>query len=232
MLPVRLLSLNVGHQTWARPIPPPVLAAILDQEPDILVLVEYVEGDHRAELREALATAGLAHQEVTAAVNFRGPRSWWNQVFVASRHPIEVTSDPADLHPCNATSFLSVKTGVIEMTGMRMPFWETAAEWYGAWEALAPRYQGSLLIGDLNIDPSEPGKRHRKPLQVLQQHGWRWCPADGDWSYRRTGAEHVRSTVDHVFVRGEVEVVSARYVTEGVVGVGPVDHAALVVEVD
>ena len=39
------------------------------------------------------------------------------------------------------------------------------------------------------------------------------------------------SSVDHVFVRGVVEVLSARYVAEGIAGVGPVDHAALVVEV-
>ena len=43
-----------------------------------------------------------------------------------------------------------------------------------------------------------------------------------------------RDVVDaehHVFVRGVVEVLSARYVAEGIAGVGPVDHAALVVEV-
>ena len=112
-----------------------------------------------------------------------------------------------------------------------MRFWKTTAEWYGAWEALVPRFKGDLLLGDMNIDPGEPGKRHRKPLEILQQRGWRWCPADGDWSYRRTGAEHVRSKVDHVFVRGSLDVLAARYAAEGITGVGPVDHAALVVDV-
>jgi len=227
----RIISLNVNHRTAAKPIPAALTRALLDLAPDILVLVEYVEGDGRHELRAALAEAGLPHTEGTAAINFRGPRSWWNQVFVASRWPIEVTSDSAGLNDCNASSFLSVRTGSIEMTGMRMPFWETAAEWYGAWEALVPRYQGDLLIGDMNIDPEESRKRHQKPLKVLQRHGWRWHPAEGDWSYRRTGAEHVRSRVDHVFVRGEVEVQSAQYVVDEIVGVGPVDHAALVVDV-
>ena len=55
-------------------------------------------------------------------------------------------------------------------------------------------------------------------------------PAEGNWSYRSyTG---VTSAVDHVFARGEVEVVSARYVVEGIAGVGPVDHVALVVEIE
>jgi hypothetical protein len=227
----RILSLNVNHRTVAKPLPPALTRALLDLAPDVLVLVEYVEGDGRHEFRAALAEAGLPHAEVTAAINFRGPRSWWNQVFVASRWPITVTSTPSGLNDCNASSFLSLQTGSIAMTGMRMPFWETAAEWYGAWEALVPRFQGGLLMGDMNIDPDESRKRHREPLRVLQQHGWRWHPAEGEWSYRRTGAEHVRSRVDHVFVRSEVEVTSARYVAEGIVGVGPVDHAALVVEV-
>jgi hypothetical protein len=38
--------------------------------------------------------------------------------------------------------------------------------------------------------------------------------------------------VDHVFGPGKAEVVSAHYVAEEIVGVGPVDHAALVVEVE
>jgi hypothetical protein len=61
MLPEHIISLDVGHQTWARPIPTAVVAALLDQQPDILVLVEYVEGDGRPELRAALADADVHH---------------------------------------------------------------------------------------------------------------------------------------------------------------------------
>ena len=226
----RVISLNVNHRTVTKPIPAALTRALLDLAPDILVLVEYIEGDGRHELRAALAEAGLPHTEVTASINFRGPRSWWNQVFVASRQPIEVTSDPAGLNDCNATSFLSVSTGAFEMTAMRMPFWETAAEWYGAWDELLPRFHGDLLIGDLNIDPARKRRRDQKPLGMLREAGWRWCRADGPWSYRSYSG--VTSSVDHVFVRGEVEAVEARYVVDGIVGVGPVDHAALVVEVE
>ena len=63
---------------------------------------------------------------------------------------------------------------------------------------------------------------------MLSEAGWRWHKADGDWSYQSYSG--VTSSVDHVFVRGDVEVLSAQYVMKGVVGVGPVDHAALVVE--
>jgi endonuclease/exonuclease/phosphatase family metal-dependent hydrolase len=106
--------------------------------------------------------------------------------------------------------------------------WVKAVDWYGAWEKLLPRFAGDLLIGDLNIDPSRQRKRDQKPLAMLQGAGWRWGPAEGTWSYRSYSG--VTSAVDHVFVGGDVEVRSARYVVDGIVGVGPVDHTALVVE--
>ena len=225
----RIVSLNVGHQTWARPIPPTVLDALLVQQPDILVLVEYVEGHGRPELRAALSDAGLTHTAASDSLLYSGKASWWNQVFIASRWPIEVTSDRTGMHPCNGCGFLSVTTGGFALTGARVPMWKSAADWYAAWGEMLPRFQGDMLIGDLNIDPSRGRRRDQEPLKLLREAGWRHAPADGSWSYRgRTG---VTSTVDHVFVRGGVAVVRARYVAEGIAGVGPVDHAALVVEV-
>ena len=73
MFAVRIASLNVGHQTWARPIPPTVLDALLDQEPDFLVLVEYVEGHGRPECRAALAEAGLTHTANSDSLAARRP---------------------------------------------------------------------------------------------------------------------------------------------------------------
>jgi hypothetical protein len=64
---------------------------------------------------------------------------------------------------------------------------------------------------------------------MLREAGWRWCSAEGDWSYRSNSG--VTSSVDHLFVRGAVEVAAARYLADGIVGVGPLDHAALVVDV-
>ena len=139
-----------------------------------------------------------------------------------------VISDAAGLDPCNGSSFLSVETGGLTMTGVRVPMWPKACDWYEAWEKLVPRFSGDLLVGDLNIDPLRLRRRDQKPLKMLEVDGWRWCQAEGDWSYRSYSG--VTSSVDHVFVRGDVDVQSARYVTEGIVGVGPVDHAALVVE--
>ena len=225
---MRITSLNVGHQTWARPVPTTVVAALFDQQPDVLVLVEYVEGDGRPELRAALADAGLQHVAASAQVQRKG-RSWWNLVLIASRWPITVTSDATGLDPCNGSAFLSVETGGLALTGVRVPMWETAGEWYGAWDKLVPRFGGGLLIGDVNIDPERQRRRDQKPLEQLRESGWSWHKADGDWSYK--GNTGVTSAVDHAFVRGEVEVGSAQYMADGVFGVGPVDHAALVVDV-
>ena len=102
MLPMRIASLNLGHQTWARPIPTTVLTALLDLQPDILVLVEYVEGRGRPELRAALAGAGLAHFAASDSLLYRGKAAWWNQVFIASRWPIEVTSTAQGFPPATA----------------------------------------------------------------------------------------------------------------------------------
>lgn len=57
MFAVRIISLNVGHQTWARPIPTTVVAALPDQQPDIVVLVEYVDALDAMRDREKLAQA-------------------------------------------------------------------------------------------------------------------------------------------------------------------------------
>ena len=149
-------------------------------------------------------------------------------MFIASRWPIEVTSDREGMHPCNGCGHLSIKTNGFAMTAVRVPMWPKAADWYSAWTDMLPRFQGDLLIGDLNIDPSRKRRRDQEPLKLLGEAGWRWCPADGGWSYRSYAG--VTSSVDHVFVRGDIEVASARYVAEGTAGVGPVDHAALVVE--
>jgi hypothetical protein len=103
MSDVRITSLNVGHQTWARPVPPSVVATLLDLEPDVLVLVEYVEGDGRPELCEALGDAGLQHIATSAQVQRMG-RSWWNQVLIA-----------------NGCGFLCVESGGLAMTAARVP---------------------------------------------------------------------------------------------------------------
>jgi endonuclease/exonuclease/phosphatase family metal-dependent hydrolase len=231
ILPVRIASLNVGHQTWARPILPTVVAALLDLTPDVLILVEYVEGDGRPELRAALADAGLPHV-ATSPVVLRRPGSWWNQILIASRRPVEPSGSPdvpgrtQGLH----SALMRVETGGLGLTGLRVPMRSSAATWYAMWETLVPAFEGDILIGDLNIDPVRSGKRDQVPLRLLREAGWRRYTAEGVWSYR-SGSGHT-STVDHVFTRGDIAVLSARYVSEPFVTEGLTDHAALVVDVE
>ncbi len=37
---------------------------------------------------------------------------------------------------------------------------------------MLPRFQGDLLIGDLNIDPSRKRRRDQEPLRRLHEAGW------------------------------------------------------------
>ncbi len=163
MLPVHLISLNVGHQTYFRPVPTPVLDALLDQKPDILVLVEYVEGHGRPELRAALVAAGLSHFAASDSRLYSGKASWWNQVFIASRWPIKVTSDRAGMRPCNGCGFLSV--------GCARPGGRASTR-----RGPAPRFQGDLLIGDLNPRAVPVGgllpHRDARPGQREADGGW------------------------------------------------------------
>ena len=47
------------------------------------------------------------------------------------------------------------------------------------------RLSSDLLIGDINIDPSRWRGRDQRPLAILEEAGWRPCPADGGWSCQR-----------------------------------------------
>jgi endonuclease/exonuclease/phosphatase family metal-dependent hydrolase len=228
---MRLLSLNVGHQTWARPIPSAVVAALLDHTPDILVLVEYVEGDGRPELHAALAGAGLPNIATAPAV-LRRPGSRWNQVLVASRWPVAPSDGPEVPGRAQGlpSALLRVQTGGLGLTGLRVPMRSSAATWYAMWNTLVPAFEGDILVGDLNIDPARRWKRDQVPLQLLREAGWRRYTAEGVWSYRSGSGR--TSTVDHVFTRGDIAVLSAQYVSEPFVTEGLTDHAALVADLD
>ena len=158
---------------------------------------------------------------VSDSLLYSGKTPWWNQVFIASRWPIDVTSDRTGMHPCNGCGFLSVKTGGLALTGARVPMWKSAADWYSAWEEMLPRFQGDLLIGDLNIDLSRSRRRDQEPLKL--HVGGRLAARACGGLLELQELLGATSRVDHVFVRGGVEVVSARYVAEGIAGVGPVD---------
>lgn len=229
MSTMRVVSINFGHKTRPHRVQPPLVGALLDLAPDVLVLVEYVEGHGRPDLRAVLAAGGLQHIATSPAV-VRKEGRWWNQVLIASRWSVEPPARPEveGRDEGLASALLRIRTGGLGLTGVRVPMRTSTAAWYAMWGTLVPAFEGDLLIGDLNIDPARSEKRDQEPLRLLREAGWRRYTAVGAWSYR-SGSGHT-SKVDHVFTRGHIAALSARYVSEPFVTEGLTDHAALVVE--
>jgi len=225
---VRLLALNLNHRTLPARVAPSLVDAIEAQSPDVLVFNEYVDIGVAQELKGMLTAAGYMHQAVSENIEYRRGR-WHNQILIASKEAIEDPSVPKDGPDCMcSTNTLSVTTEGIRVTGIRVPAYTTAREWYPYWEWANRSLEGDVAIGDFNADPARPRKWDRV-LATLESSGdWLRPDIEGDWSYR--GHNGSTSRVDHILVRNGVSVSSARYVPEFFVPTHT-DHAALIVDV-
>jgi len=225
---VRLLALNLNHRTLPARIDPSLVSAFEVLSPDVLVFNEYVDIGVARELRAMLTSAGYVHQAVSDIVEYRRGR-WHNQVLIASKDAIEDPSTPQDGPDCLCTTnTLSVTTFGTRVTGVRVPAYKSASEWYSYWEWASKALEGDVAIGDFNADPA----RHRKWDRVLAKleslGNWSRPGIEGEWSYR--GHNGSSSRVDHVLVRNGIRVSSARYVPEPFVPTHT-DHAALIVDI-
>lgn len=225
---MRLLALNLNHRTLPAPINPSLIEAIGAQNPDVLIFNEYVDIGVARELKGMLDAAGYMHQAVSDCVEYRRGR-WHNQVLIASRESIDNPSTPKDgPDSMCATNTLSATTFGFRLTGIRVPAYTTAREWYSYWEWANQSLEGDIAIGDFNADPGRP-RKWDGVLATLELSGrWTRPDIDGDWSYQ--GRNGSSSRVDHVLTRNDVKVLSARYVPEPFVPAFT-DHAALVVDV-
>ena len=121
-----------------------------------------------------------------------------------------------------------VTTFGIRVTGIRVPAYTTARDWYSYWEWANQSLEGDVAIGDFNADPGR-SRKWDAVLATLESSGnWSRADIDGEWSYR--GHNGAMSRVDHVLTRNGVSVLSAQYVPGPFVP-AHTDHAALVVEV-
>ncbi len=225
---MRLLALNLNHRTLPAPVDPSLIAAIDAQGPDVLIFNEYVDIGVAQQLKEMLAAAGYVHQAVSDCLEYRRGR-WHNQILIASRESIEDPSTPKDGPDCMcSTNTLSVTTFGIRVTGIRVPAYTTAGEWYPYWEWVNQSLEGDIAIGDFNADPGRPRKWDRVLAKLESSGGWSRAGIDGDWSYK--GHNGSTSRVDHVLARNGITVSSARYVPEPFVPTHT-DHAALIADV-
>lgn len=225
----KLLSLNLNHRTLPARIKPELIHAIENLGPDILAFNEYVNVGIAQELKEMLTAAGYEHQAISDNVEYR-PGRWHNQILIASKEPIVERSVPLNgPDDMGRTNTLTVKTFGISITGIRVPAYTAATDWYRYWEWLNENLDGDIAIGDFNADPGRPRKWDRVLETLIKNGGWQRTDAKGDWSYK--GNNGSTSRVDHVLSRGGVRVSSARYVTDLFVP-AHTDHAALLVEVE
>lgn len=94
---------------------------------DVMILTEYVEPKPRQELRMRMRSAGRDHIEVSTPIEYR-PGKWSNQVLIASRWPTAVIPSPKDPPDDSARSnYLRVKTGGIDLVGIRVSMYDPGA---------------------------------------------------------------------------------------------------------
>lgn len=222
---MRIITLNVNHRTQYKPVTPQLVQALDHLSPDIFVLTEFVAGGTNQAV-DLIGEAG--HETVVSKSIERSKRRWCNQILIASRTVIKVLPAPSD-PPSNSsgTNFLSVKTGGVHITGIRVPVGHDAQHWRNYWNWLVNNLHGDLVIGDFNIDPSRRNSRDRVALETIEQSDWQLYEPKGEWSYKSSRGHS--SKIDHVLYGDGVHVHQAEYIPDPFYS-ELIDHAALVVD--
>jgi endonuclease/exonuclease/phosphatase family metal-dependent hydrolase len=182
-------------------------------------------------------------------------RGYGNNVLIASRTRIKKRDEfhpPAgDPHaPTNMLHVHHFESG-IDVFGIRVAIYDTAAERRQVWDWLAEpvaaslRSRRSVIIGDMNVNP-ELQRRDRAFVERFRAvaSGWQHAaPVDGASFWSKSEAGIVPTRLDHALVSPLLGVREARYVTRtaSYALVEPSDprnrqlalsdHAALIVDV-
>lgn len=225
----RLVSLNLNHRTRPAPIAESLIETIAELAPDVIIFNEYVDVGVARDVGPMLFASGFVHQAVSNSDEYT-PGRWHNQILIASKDPIVEHSVPMNGPDVMAsTNTLCVKTFGLTITGIRVPAYTAASDWYPYWEWLNENLDGDIAIGDFNADPGRPRKWDRVLQTLVECGGWSRAEIDGDWSYK--GNNGSTSRVDHVLARHSARIISARYVTEAIAP-EHTDHAVLLAEVE
>jgi hypothetical protein len=225
---IRVFALNLNHRTRPAPIKPSLVEAVKGHGADVLVFNEFVNAGVATSLVSMLAAVGYQHHCVSESHEYR-PGRWHNQVLIASKGPITDVSVPSDgPDSMSPTNTLTATTFGIRVTGVRVPAYTSAKEWYTYWDWANHGLTGDIAIGDLNADPTRRRKKDRVLATLETAGGWKRAEVSGDWSYR--GNNGSTSKVDHVLVRNGFEVSTAHYAPSPFVP-DHSDHAALIADV-
>lgn len=204
---------NLNHRTGRKTIPPAVIHAIATLDIDILVLTEFVDGDHHAKFKDSLKDIGYE----SVAVSVKAPRQ--NQVLIAARSamadedllPVPGYTEAASTNWLHRR-FPSLK---LEIVGLRAPVYLAAGERTGYWSQVESIVQSAkarpiLFVGDFNCDPHTDTRPCAAVFPRLRHEGFHLPSPAGEWSYR--SADGVATTrVDHALASPGLRLADARY---------------------
>jgi endonuclease/exonuclease/phosphatase family metal-dependent hydrolase len=153
---LHLAAWNINHRTGRKSIPPDTLHAIAALDSDVLVLTEFVDGDHHARFKESLKDIGYS----SLAVSLKAPHQ--NQILIAARTPL---ADDGLLPlpgytEAATTNWLRRRLPALklEIVGLRAPVDLNNDVRLGYWPqvssiAQTARERRVVFLGDFNLDP-------------------------------------------------------------------------------
>ena len=215
LMQIRVVSWNVGHRITRKAIPPEMGEALVNLDADVVFLNEFVDGaPDRDRLREQFRAAGYKHFAISKAP----PRH--NQIFAASRFPIEVGDIEAPTEPDShaETNFLHIRlpNSDIELIGLRAPAYKTGAERRSYWSdltAILRNHQDRELVvtGDLNLDPFKRASDSCDSVEFPDAEMYCAARPAGPWSFVSLHDASRNSRIDHVLHSQTVTVSDVRY---------------------
>jgi hypothetical protein len=222
-----IAALNLGHATRPKRLPSKVVSEIYSRGADTLILCEFVDERFCEETRVTLRGFGYEYVSVSGSCEY-SPGRWHNQVLVASTFEIDSVviheNGPDSLGKTNTLTF---QIGGLTITGLRIPMYKTATEWHEYWDWIDAEICADIVIGDFNCDPERANRRDLRMMKFADRNSLRVTSGSSGPSY--IGKNGTTSRVDHALTSGNIDILNAEYLTEGIVP-EHTDHAALLVE--
>jgi endonuclease/exonuclease/phosphatase family metal-dependent hydrolase len=209
---LHLAAWNINHRTGRKSIPPDTLHAIAALDIDVLVLTEFVDGDHHARFKESLKDIGYS----SLAVSLRAPHQ--NQVLIAARTPLADDGLlPLPGHTEAATTnwlHRRLPALKLEIVGFRAPVYLAADDRLRYWQqveeiARTARERRVVFLGDFNLDPHTDTRPCAQVFPRLTDGGFKLARPQGDWSCHTGNGGGTR--VDHALASSAVPIKDARY---------------------
>ena len=174
---LHLAAWNVNHRTGRKSIPPDTLHAIASLDIDVLVLTEFVDGDHHTRFKESLKDIGFS----SLAVSVKAPRQ--NQVLIAARSPLADDGLlPLPGHTEAATTnwlHRRLPALKLEIVGFRAPMYLAADDRTGYWNqvegiARSARDRRVIFLGDFQLDPRTDTRPCARVFPRLRRRASAW----------------------------------------------------------